>query len=42
MVDTYHMVVNVNISGKWFVIKNYGVDDNGIIDYDEAEALTTT
>jgi glycine hydroxymethyltransferase len=30
---------NVNISGKWFVIKNYGVDDNGIIDYDEAERL---
>jgi len=29
----------VNISGKWFVIKNYGVDDNGIIDYDEAERL---
>ena len=29
----------VNISGKWFIIKNYGVDDNGIIDYDEAERL---
>mgnify|MGYP000386228373 CR=1 FL=1 len=30
---------SVNISGKWFVIKNYGVDDDGIIDYDEAERL---
>tara|TARA_R100001369_G_scaffold44847_1_gene71022 strand:+ start:15765 stop:16925 length:1161 start_codon:yes stop_codon:yes gene_type:complete len=29
----------VNISGKWFVTKSYGVDADGIIDYDEAEKL---
>ena len=30
---------NVNISGKWFDIAHYGVNDEGLIDYDEVERI---
>lgn len=31
----------VNISGSWFNAKSYGVNEHGMIDYDEVQKLTT-
>lgn len=31
----------VNISGSWFKAKHYGVNEHGMIDYDEVQKLTT-
>lgn len=30
---------SVNVSGKWFEAYSYGVDDNGLIDYDSVAAI---